>query len=125
MNVPSVSHFPQTIAIASKARYAKEEPQSKRCQNCWPIFLLKRETYVLILEVNAMSSLNHLAQQYDRSATAIEERLSLLKERRKTARGEEAFLMDKRIELLQYELYDTRNTANYLRNYYRRERLAP
>ena len=65
-----------------------------------------------------MSSLVTLAHQYDQAATAIEERIALLKEKRKTARGEEAFLMDKRIELLQYELYDTRSTAYYLRNYY-------
>ena len=48
----------------------------------------------------------------------LKEMLAQLKEEIKTARGPHYFDLQKRIELLRYELVDTRETERILHDYY-------
>lgn len=59
-----------------------------------------------------------LATQYRESADLLETRIITLKIQLKTARGDTAFLLQRRIDVLYLELLDTRRTMGYLRNYY-------
>ncbi len=63
-------------------------------------------------------SLTQLTEEYRQTAHLLEGRLALLKEQLKTARGEEAFSLQKRVELLYTELLDTRIIIRYLKDYY-------
>ena len=48
----------------------------------------------------------------------LEDRLTQLKEEIKTARGPDYFDLKQRIELLRFELVDTRETERILHDYY-------
>ena len=63
-------------------------------------------------------SLSQLTEEYRQTAQLLEDRLAQLKEELKTARGEHAFSLQKRVELLYDELLDTRIIIRYLKNYY-------
>ena len=63
-------------------------------------------------------NLTELADQYQSTADHLMQRLGDLKEQHKTARAQEAFLLEKRIDLLKIELYDIRKVMAYLRDYY-------
>ncbi len=63
-------------------------------------------------------SLTQLTEEYRQTARLLEDRMALLKEQLKTARGDEAFSLQKRVELLYTELLDTRIIIRYLRDYY-------
>ena len=62
--------------------------------------------------------LQELAAEYGRSANLLESRLRTLKEEMKTARGPHYFDLQKRTELLRYELTDTRQMERMLHDYY-------
>ena len=62
--------------------------------------------------------LSELAAEYGRSADMLERRLADLKERMKSARGEIYFDLQRRTELLRYELIDTRQMERMLHDYY-------
>ena len=62
--------------------------------------------------------ITELAEEYRHSVDLLENRLAQLKEEIKTARGPHYFDLQKRIELLLYELVDTRETERILHDYY-------
>lgn len=62
--------------------------------------------------------ISELAAEYRRSADLLENRLAELRERMKTARGENYFDLQRRTELLRYELVDTRQMERMLHDYY-------
>ena len=62
--------------------------------------------------------ITELAEEYRHSVDLLENRLAQLKEEIKTARGPLYFDLQKRIELLRYELVDTRETERILHDYY-------
>lgn len=62
--------------------------------------------------------ITELAEEYRHSVDLLENRLAQLKEEIKTARGPQYFDLQKRIELLRYELVDTRETERILHDYY-------
>lgn len=62
--------------------------------------------------------ITELAEEYRHSVDLLENRLAQLKEEIKTARGSHYFDLQKRIELLRYELVDTRETERILHDYY-------
>lgn len=62
--------------------------------------------------------ITELAEEYRHSVDLLENRLPQLKEEIKTARGPHYFDLQKRIELLRYELVDTRETERILHDYY-------
>lgn len=62
--------------------------------------------------------ITELAEEYRHSVDLLENRLAQLKEEIKTARGPRYFDLQKRIELLRYELVDTRETERILHDYY-------
>ena len=62
--------------------------------------------------------ITELAEEYRHSVDLLENRLAQLKEQIKTARGLHYFDLQKRIELLRYELVDTRETERILHDYY-------
>ena len=62
--------------------------------------------------------ITELAEEYRHSVDLLENRLAQLKEEIKTARGTHYFDLQKRIELLRYELVDTRETERILHDYY-------
>ncbi len=65
-----------------------------------------------------MMEIVELAGEYHRSVILLEDRLAQLKEEMKTARGTRYFDLKKRIELLRYEIADTRETERILHDYY-------
>ena len=65
-----------------------------------------------------MLGMTELAGEYHRSVELLEERLAQLKEEIKTARGPHYFDLKRRIELLRFELVDTRETERILHDYY-------
>ena len=62
--------------------------------------------------------ITELAEEYRHSVDLLENRLAQLKEAIKPARGPHYFDLQKRIELLRYELVDTRETERILHDYY-------
>lgn len=66
--------------------------------------------------------MTELAGEYRRSVELLENRLTELKEEMKTARGSHYFDLKKRIEqrieLLRFEIVDTRETERILHDYY-------
>ena len=62
--------------------------------------------------------ITELAEEYRHSVDLLENRLAQLKEEIKTARGPHSFDLQTRIELLRYELVDTRETERILHDYY-------
>lgn len=62
--------------------------------------------------------LSELAAEYGHSADLLERRLGDLRERMKTARGECYFDLQRRSELLRYEIADTRQMERMLHDYY-------
>ena len=62
--------------------------------------------------------ITELAEEYRHSVDLLENRLAQLKEEIQTARGPHYFDLQKRIELLRYELVDTRETERILHDYY-------
>ena len=62
--------------------------------------------------------ITELAEEYRHSVDLLENRLAQLKEEIKTAQGPHYFDLQKRIELLRYELVDTRETERILHDYY-------
>ncbi len=62
--------------------------------------------------------LRDLAAEYAHSADLLEQRLRILGEEMKTARGEHYFELQRRTELLRYELCDTRQMERMLYDYY-------
>lgn len=65
-----------------------------------------------------MMGIAELAGEYHRSVELLEDRLTQLKEEIKTARGPHYFDLKQRIELLRFELVDTRETERILHDYY-------
>ena len=65
-----------------------------------------------------MMGIAELAGEYHRSVELLEDRLTQLKEEIKTARGPHYFDLKQRIELLRFELVDTRETERLLHDYY-------
>ena len=65
-----------------------------------------------------MLGITELAGEYHRSVELLEDRLTQLKEEIKTARGPHYFDLKRRIELLRFELVDTRETERILHDYY-------
>ena len=63
--------------------------------------------------------MTELAGEYRRSVELLENRLTDLKEEIKTARGLHYFDLKKRIELLRFEIVDTRETERILHDYYK------
>lgn len=63
-------------------------------------------------------SMAQLAAEYGRSADLVQRRLQVLQEEMKTARGKHYFDLQKRVELLRFELYDTRRVERMLHDYY-------
>ena len=61
-----------------------------------------------------MMGIAELAGEYHRSVELLEDRLTQLK----TARGPHYFDLKQRIELLRFELVDTRETERILHDYY-------
>lgn len=64
-------------------------------------------------------TLQELALDYERSARLVQERLTQLRALLKTARGDEALDLRRRVEVLSEELGDTLRTARWLHDYYR------
>ena len=62
--------------------------------------------------------ITELAEEYRHSVDLLENQLAQLKEEIKTAQGPHYFDLQKRIELLRYELVDTRETERILHDYY-------
>ena len=62
--------------------------------------------------------ITELAEEYRHSVDLLENRLAQLKEEIMTARGPHYFDLQKRIELLRYELVDTRETERILHDCY-------
>lgn len=62
--------------------------------------------------------LSDLAAEYGRSADLLESRLYDLRESMKTSRGEVYFDLQRRAELLRYEMIDTRQMERMLHDYY-------
>ena len=65
-----------------------------------------------------MLGMTELAGEYHHSVELLEERVSQLKEEIKLARGPHYFDLKRRIELLRFELADTRETERILHDYY-------
>lgn len=65
-----------------------------------------------------MMGIAELAGEYHRSVELLEDRLTQLKEEIKTAQGPHYFDLKQRIELLRFELVDTRETERILHDYY-------
>ena len=65
-----------------------------------------------------MMEIAELAGEYHLSVILLEDRLAQLKEEMKTARGNRYIDLKKRIELLRYEIADTRETERILHDYY-------
>ena len=63
-------------------------------------------------------NLTALSEEYRAAADRLQERLRELRAYARTARGEEAFAAQRRIDALRAELYDPRAVMNYLRHYY-------
>lgn len=63
-------------------------------------------------------SITELAEDYRRSGDLLEARLASLREEMQTARGEHYFDLQRRVDLLRYELVDTRQLERMLRDYY-------
>lgn len=59
-----------------------------------------------------------LAQEYKKSAAALAKKLPKLQRELKTARGKEAFLLQRRINLMRQELGETRRIMAHLSGYY-------
>lgn len=66
--------------------------------------------------------LKHLAMEYRRTADGLQQRIEALREELRTARGQEALLLQKRVELLYAELVDVRKIMGHLNNYYPSEK---
>lgn len=62
--------------------------------------------------------LSALSEEYRTAADRLQERLRELRVFAQTARGEEAFAAQRRIDALYAELYDLRVVMDYLRHYY-------
>lgn len=65
-----------------------------------------------------MTELIELAGEYHRSAELLQNRLDQLKEEMKTAHGTHYFDLKRRVELLRFELVDTKETERILHDYY-------
>ncbi|WP_308752881.1 hypothetical protein [uncultured Anaerotruncus sp.] len=63
-------------------------------------------------------NLTALSEEYRSAADRLQERLRELRAYARTARGEEAFAAQRRIDALRAELYDLRVVMDYLRHYY-------
>lgn len=63
-------------------------------------------------------NITELAEEYRRSGDLLEARLNILREEMDTARGDYYFDLQRRVELLRYELTDTRQIERMLREYY-------
>lgn len=63
--------------------------------------------------------MEQLAKEYRLGADQLSERLVLLRRELRTARGEAAFLLERRIETMRRELGDLRKIGGYLAGYYR------
>ncbi|PWM41112.1 MAG: hypothetical protein DBX66_00335 [Clostridiales bacterium] len=63
--------------------------------------------------------MERLADEYRLGADRLSERLVLLRRELRTARGETAFLLERRIETMRRELGDLRRIGGYLAGYYR------
>ena len=83
---------------------------------------LHRRSYQAICEKERkrgnMMGMTELAGEYRRSVELLENRLTELKEEIKTACGSHYFDLKKRIELLRFEIVDTRETERILHDYY-------
>lgn len=66
-----------------------------------------------------MTSLQELALEYRASADLLERRLCLLGEQARTARGEQALDLERRIAVLREELREIREVTRQLSDYYR------
>ena len=88
-----------------------------KCSLCGVPVLRKKSKHNDIRKDDIMG-LSDLAAEYGRSADLLEKRLYDLRERMKTARGEVYFDLQRRIELLRYELTDTRQMERMLHDYY-------
>lgn len=62
--------------------------------------------------------LTGLSEEYRAAADALARRLAELRTLLKTARGEEAFSLQRRIETMRAELTDLRAVHSYLLHYY-------
>ena len=62
--------------------------------------------------------LQQLANEYKQTANMLESHIVKLKAELTTARGQDAFTLEKRIEVLYSELLDTRKIMSYLNQYY-------
>ncbi len=63
-------------------------------------------------------NLNQLSNEYRTAADRLQDRIAALRAELPTARGETAFTIQKRIDLLYAELLDVRTVMGYLQNYY-------
>jgi len=63
-------------------------------------------------------SIEALSNEYKQTADILQQRLQLLKNQLKTANGAEMFALQKRIDTMYDELYQTRQTYSYLSQYY-------
>ena len=63
-------------------------------------------------------NLTALSEEYRSAADRLQDRLRALRAYARTARGEEAFAAQRRIDALRAELYDLRVVMDYLRHYY-------
>ncbi len=63
-------------------------------------------------------NLKQLSEEYRAAADQLQDRIAALRAELPTARGEKAFAMQKRIDLLYAELLDVRTIMGYLQNYY-------
>ncbi len=63
-------------------------------------------------------TLLELAAEYEADCRALEKRLSELKAELESARGNDVFLLNRKIKIYTDMLYESRYLAKYLRNYY-------
>ncbi len=63
-------------------------------------------------------NLRQLAEEYQESAEKLTQRLAQLRRELRTARGEAALDLQRRVEVMALELADLRSLSRYLRDYY-------